>query len=136
MKRYCFVSLLTCLGLSVSAQAAIVSGADGINMGQDPNGLIYNMLILLPYTDFAASGGWAEPNQGFSQMVVSVGQLMGVFDDGSSIPYTDLVPLSTHTFRVTGPAGEILSSGSDGTVLSGNVTMTRPQGDISMGIYQ
>lgn len=123
--------------LLTASKGAPLAAPEGVDLGFNPNAYIYGMRIILPSQEFFLPDGWATPDQSWGSFVVSVGQMMGVFDDGSPIPCADLVPLSTNSLQVMAPDGRALvRAGVDETRLTGKVVMEDPQGDISMGIYQ
>jgi len=154
--RYMAMMALAAAVTAPSVFAQVVNAPDGVNLN------LTGEIIQSPVIHEPSDSGvdWLQTGWGFANRIVPVGQFTGYEDDGTAIPFLDLIPFRSGSLTIvnpdgsdaftidntftgpagaTGPAGPTGPAGADGATgpagpagADGAVGATGPQGPIGL----
>jgi len=100
--RYMALTAFAAVAAAVPAiQAQAIPAPDGINLNLIGE-IIQSPVIHEPSDN---SVGWLQTGWNLANRIVPVGQFTGYEDDGTAIPYLDLIPLRSGSLTIVNPDG-------------------------------
>jgi len=99
--RYMAMMALAAAVAAPSVFAQVVDAPQGVNLN------LTGEIIQSPVIHEPSQNGvdWLQTGWGFGNRIVPVGQFTGYEDDGTAIPYLDLIPLRSSSLTIVNPDG-------------------------------
>jgi len=99
--RYMAMMALAAAVAAPSVFAQVVNAPDGVNLN------LTGEIIQSPVIHEPSDSGvdWLQTGWGFANRIVPVGQFTGYEDDGTAIPFLDLIPFRSGSLTIVNPDG-------------------------------